>query len=281
MKKNIYLTFDVEDWFQVENLRSLYPPETWEKQKLNVEDSTDIILNLLDKHNVKATFFILGWIAERKPDLVKKIHNKGHEIASHGYGHLLNYNLSKKELEEDLKKSKFIIEDLIGEEVVGYRAPSFSISDELLDILYNLGYKYDSSYNAFSIHDRYGKIELENENNQPFLHKSGILEFPLPLVEVFKKKVPISGGGYFRLFPSFIFNNLVKKYMKNHKDYVFYVHPWEFDINQPKLKNIKLSYRFRHYIGIKKSREKLEKFILTNKKNNFRYRKIKNFLKEV
>jgi len=122
----------------------LYPPETWEKQKLNVENSTDIILNLLDKHNVKATFFILGWIAERKPDLVKKIHNKGHEIASHGYGHLLNYNLSKEELEEDLKKSKFIIEDLIGEEVVGYRAPSFSISDELLDILYNLGYKYDS-----------------------------------------------------------------------------------------------------------------------------------------
>ncbi len=281
MKKNIYLTFDVEDWFQVENLRSLYPPETWEKQKLNVENSTDIILNLLDKHNVKATFFILGWIAERKPDLVKKIHNKGHEIASHGYGHLLNYKLSKKELEEDLKKSKFIIEDLIGEEVLGYRAPSFSISDELLDILYNLGYKYDSSYNGFSIHDRYGKIELENENNQPFLHKSGIIEFPLPLVEVFKQKVPISGGGYFRLYPSFIFNNLVKKYMKNHKDYVFYMHPWEFDINQPKLKNIKLSYRFRHYTGIKKSKEKLEKFILTNKKNNFRYRKIKNFLKEI
>lgn len=278
MRNRIFLSFDVEDWFQVENLRSVFPPESWEKQTLHVEENIDLILNLLDKYNIKATFFVLGWIAQKKPKLIKRIHENGHEVASHGYGHLLNYNLSKDELIEDLKKSKEILENIIDDEVIGYRAPSFSISDELLEILFNLGFKYDSSYNAFSSHDRYGSISTTKDKNGPFKHDSGIIEIPLPLVNVFNMKVPISGGGYFRIYPLRIFDKLVNKYMKNNEEYVFYMHPWEFDIKQPKIKNIPLNYRVRHYFGINKSYKKLDTLLSRYKDYNFE--KMKNIIEE-
>lgn len=269
MKKNIYLTFDIEDWFQVENMRSVFPPESWDRQELHIEENIEKILFLLDKYNIKATFFVLGWIAERKPKLIRRIYKKGHEIASHGYGHLLNYNLSSEELTNDIKKSKEILEDIIGERVIGYRAPSFSITDDLLQILYNLGFKYDSSYNAFSFHDRYGKILVPNNSYSPFKHISGITEVPMPLVKMLGLSLPISGGGYFRIYPYKMFELLVNKYFRTNCEYVFYMHPWEFDTGQPKIKTIPINYRIRHYSGIKRSYDKLDKFIYRHKNYNF------------
>ncbi|WP_051001537.1 polysaccharide deacetylase family protein [Thermosipho africanus] len=138
--KTIYLSFDVEDWFQVENLRKLFPPETWEKHQSRVEENTIRILQLLRKWNVKSTFFILGWIAERYPKLVQQINQDGHEIASHGYGHIINYQLTREEIFQDIKKSKKILEEISGKEVIGYRAPNFSVTEDVIDALIDLGF---------------------------------------------------------------------------------------------------------------------------------------------
>lgn len=260
MKKKICLTFDVEDWFQVENLRSAFPPETWDNQELRVEKNTKQILDLLDKYNIKATFFVLGWIAEKVPDLVKDIYRRGHEIASHGYSHILNYKMSEEEMRKDLKKSKELLESIINDEVRGYRAPSFSIKDELMFILKNLGYKYDSSLNSFALHDRYGML-IGKITNKPFIHQSGIIEFPMPVISIMRANVPISGGGYFRIYPLWFFKQLVQMYLKKNDVYIFYMHPWEIDEGQPRVKEIKTFYYFRHYYGLNKTFDKLERFI--------------------
>ena len=179
----ILLTFDIEDYFQVENLRPWYPPETWDNQELRVEKNTHKILNLLDSielknpikpnkpkelnkpANPKATFFILGWLAQRLPNLVHEIQNRGHEIASHGFNHLMCNQMNTRELQKDLIRSKQILEDITGEEVTGYRAPNFSITDQSLKLIQNCGYKYDSSYNDFSKHGRYGYISINGQSN--------------------------------------------------------------------------------------------------------------------
>ncbi len=271
-------SFDIEDWFQVENLRSKFPTETWSTQELRVKENTERILELLDKHSIKATFFILGNIAERVPELVKQIHRSGHEVASHGYGHILNYKLSKEELYNDLKISKEILEEITDEEVIGYRAPSFSINDDLLYILKDLCYKYDSSLNPFALHDRYGDIETDKKLSEVFLHESGITEFPMPLVKVYGIRIPISGGGYFRIFPLGLFKKLVRKYFSNHDICVFYMHPWEIDSEQPRVNGIKLNYKFRHYYGLDKTYEKFDDFIKFCKDSGYKVKTIKSVL---
>ncbi len=162
-KKTILLSFDVEDWFQVENFKSYIDFSTWNSFELRVEKSTHKILDLLDSFSLqpKATFFILGWIAEKVPQLVREINLRGHEVASHGMLHHLCTQLSRDKLLADLIYSKSMLEDIIGERVYGYRAPSFAISDKILPIINDAGFLYDSSYNSFDRHDRYGKIGLE------------------------------------------------------------------------------------------------------------------------
>ncbi|MFP3927921.1 MAG: polysaccharide deacetylase family protein, partial [Desulfobacteraceae bacterium] len=159
---NILLTIDVEDWFQVENFKPCIPYSTWSSRDLRVERNTHRLLDLFDSTilNPRATFFILGWIGERLPSLIREIHARGHEVASHGCNHELLSSLDAQALIKDLNKSKSLLEDIIGSRVYGYRAPSFSIDKEILGYIRDAGYLYDSSYNSFSLHGRYGRLPI-------------------------------------------------------------------------------------------------------------------------
>lgn len=255
MGTKVCFTFDLEEWFQVENLRSVISSDTWEKQAQRVETSTKLILESLEASAVKATFFVLGWVANKNPAMVRRIAEQGHEISSHGYAHDLCYNLDRKALKEDIARSKMLLEDITGKRVIGYRAPCFSVTDDLLEILAELGFGYDSSLHV-SRHARYGKLDGHSEG-KPFRHRSGIIEFPLPVVNCKLVNIPVSGGGYFRLFPYYVFQRLVEKYVSQNDLYVFYIHPWETDPAQPVVDNIPLKYRIRHYIGLSTALHKL------------------------
>ncbi len=270
----ILLTFDVEDWFQVENFKKYIPYSSWSSQELRVKKNTIKLLDLLSDAPVpiQATFFVLGWVAERLPDLVREIDQRGHEVASHGYEHHLCYNQSLDELRLDLVKSKKLLEDIIGKEVSGYRAPSFSISDETLTLVQEAGYTYDSSYNSYEGNGRYGSLQLPKDkqlNSPIYPLSSTFFEIPVSNLNLGDKIIPWGGGGYFRLLPAFLHEIGVKYILKRHDCYTFYMHPWEIDPDQPKVREAKLFFRFRHYVNIKKTKKKLEKFVATNGECNF------------
>jgi polysaccharide deacetylase family protein (PEP-CTERM system associated) len=261
--KSCLLTFDVEEWYQVENLRSAFPKNKWKNQQSTVFKNTRRIFDVLEKYNIKATFFILGLVAEASPELVKLISEQGHEIASHGTGHDLTYNLNENELYEDIKSSKENLEQLSESKILGYRAPNFSVNQKLIKILKDLNFEYDSSYNPFQLNKRYGKLEVEaaEEKNGFYRLDENFYEIPLSTVKVLGNHVPMAGGAYFRIFPFPIFKKLVKAKLNRDGLYHFYLHPWEFEPEQPKIKNIKLNYRLRHYTGLKKTEAKFEKLI--------------------
>lgn len=261
MPGTVCITVDVEDWFQAENLRAAHPSRLWDSRESRVEASTGRILDLLSERMVPATFFVLGWIAERKPALVRAIADAGHEVASHGYGHIMNNLLSEAELKKDLSESKKILEDLTGMEVKGYRAPCFSVSDRLLDLLFEAGYRYDSSLNPFSIHDRYGKLTSAKEPSGAFTHHSGMTEFPMPTENYMGFGVPVSGGGYFRFFPYWFFRRMVIRHLERTGLYIFYMHPWEVDPDQPLTRLRNPGHGLRHYYGLSKTLGKLGKLI--------------------
>lgn len=268
------LSIDVEDWFQVENLKQAINKDTWDKNISRVERNIDLILNLLDQNNTKATFFILGWIARRHPKLIKKIYETGHEIGCHGYGHEIISNLSPEKFREDVSLTKNILEDLIGEEVIGYRAPNFSITDWSLNILFSLGFKYDSSFFPIAGHSRYGKLKkITIPNKAIFELRKGFYQVMLSYLNVGSFRIPWSGGLYFRLIPYQIFKSGIKKIIKQKGSYVFYIHPWEFDPDQPKVKNIKLNYKLRHYTNLKTTEDKFKKLL-----NDFDFRCIKDVI---
>jgi len=257
---NTFLTIDVEEWFMVENLSSVINQENWQKYESRVQKSVDIILESLDEFDSKATFFILGWIAERNKPLVRKIAESGHEIASHGYSHKILTSMSEDEIRDDVLKTKKILEDISGYEILGYRAPCFSITEKSIDILKDSGYRYDSSFFPFSMHDRYGIISGINDNSINEI-RSGFLEFPMTVRKMFNKKIPWSGGGYFRLYPFSIFKNGVKKILEDYNYFLLYLHPWEFDENQPKVKGLKPFNSFRHYNNIEKTESRFKKLL--------------------
>ena len=269
----ILLTIDVEDWFQVENLRSWFPPESWNHQQLRVEKNTKEILDLLDtlKLNTdsgitpKATFFTLGWIAHRLPNLIREINHRGHEVASHGYNHLMCNHQSERELKEDLIRSKKTIEDILGVEVKGYRAPNFSINDRTLELIRAVGYQYDSSYNNFSKHGRYGIISTHKnvKKGAAILYKGSFAELPISNLNIGKIILPWGGGGYFRLMPFFVFKIGVFKNIINTGSYIFYMHPWEIDPHQPKIMGINKFSRWRHYLNLHKTKERLQQLLKT------------------
>lgn len=274
MKNTILLTFDVEDWFQVENFKEYIPYSTWSDRELRVEKNTFILLDLLDSFAipVSATFFILGWVAQRRPELVLEIQKRGHEVASHGYDHHLCYNQTPEKLLKDLIRSKDLLEDITGKQVFGYRAPSFSITNEAIRLVQDAGYLYDSSYNSYEGHGRYGSLTLPSkvEANAPLYSFGGtFFEIPVSNLRFGKRIIPWGGGGYFRLLPSSLHLFGVRRILRQNKNYTFYMHPWEIDPEQPRVKGAKSFFRFRHYVNLQNAEKKLKQFVAASSENAF------------
>lgn len=283
MSSYCFLTFDVEEWFQVENLKSVIPPSEWEDKKSTVEQNINKVLAILDRYCIRSTFFVLGWVAEQNPGLIKKIHAAGHEVASHGYAHERVNIGNEKEVFFDLKKSKNILENIINDSVIGYRAPNFSINDNVLRFLKRLEFVYDSSYNPFRLNPRYGELKRLGQKVAFGCYKTfyGIYEIPLSCYHFKYLQVPIAGGAYFRIIPLWIFKQVVKKKIRQEPLYNFYLHPWELEPEQQKVKNIRWDYRFRHYYGLHRTAEKLEKLIIYLKVINCKFLTIKDYIKNV
>jgi polysaccharide deacetylase family protein (PEP-CTERM system associated) len=257
------LSIDVEDWFQVENLKQAIDKDSWGDKISRIDRNINLILDLLKQKDVKATFFVLGWIAERYPSLIKKIHNVGHEIACHGYNHELVYTLSPEKFLQDVSKAKNILEDITGENIIGYRAPSFSITNWAFDILISLGFKYDSSLFLTITHNRYGKLTNFNiPKNAVFEIKKGFYQVKLSSLDLWGIKLPWSGGFYFRFIPYTIFKYGIKEILRKKGVYLFYIHPWEFDPEQPRVNNIKLNYKLRHYTNLTKTADNFKKLLV-------------------
>ena len=260
-KPTFLFTVDVEDWFQVENFKPWIAPDTWSERELRVEHNVHRLLDLLDKF--PSTFFILGWVAEKLPHLIKEISERGHEVASHGFGHQLCHDIDPTDLKQDLIRSKQLIEDLTGDEVVGYRAPSFSINAQALEILKKCGYRYDSSYNSFEANPRYGHLDLSQyrRNGQGIQISENFHELPLSNLTLLNKTLPWSGGGYFRLFPYSLFRQGVRNILSKEGCYLFYLHPWEIDDGQPRVLEADRLSRFRHYCNLKTTYKKLQRML--------------------
>ncbi len=271
--KNI-LSFDIEEHFQVSGMADAVKRENWDKHDSRVVESTGSILELLGRYDIKATFFILGWIAKRHPKLVELIAENGHEIASHGFDHKLIYDMPDEQLREELAETSELLESLSGQKIIGHRAPSFSLGVGDIDkfkILSGLGFKYDSSLFPMK-HFRYA--DSQSAPLAPFEIKANgevlLKEFPMTVVEYFGKRIPAAGGGYFRLFPDFLIDMNIKKAMAEKRPVIVYLHPWEFDPKQPRLSGAGLGNTFRHYINLDKTYSKLEKIISKYEFTSFR-----------
>jgi polysaccharide deacetylase family protein (PEP-CTERM system associated) len=327
------LTIDVEDYFQVHAFSKVIRYEDWGNYECRIEQNIDRILAILNEatqnsnfktqnlkevnslthslnnsftQKVQGTFFVMGWIAERYPDLIRRIKDEGHEIACHGYAHKVIYRQTKEEFRQDVRKAKALLEDIAGAEVIGYRAPIYSITNKsqwALKILMEEGFKYDSS--IFPIHhDFYGFpsaprfpfiISLNGDSNFEFsmlnfkpqhlstaapnnsitpnsiasnLKRSApqslntLLEFPLSTVRFVNMNLPISGGGYFRLLPYRVIElGLMRINRKERKPFIFYFHPWELDMNQPRIKTASPLSKFRHYVNLGRTEDRLKRLL--------------------
>ena len=276
MIKN-YLTIDVEDYFHVSAFENISPPETWSQRECRVERNTDLVLSLFDDHNVKGTFFILGWVAEKYPQITKQIAAHGHEIACHGYRHQRVSTQDRETYRADIRKAKTILEDQTGEPVLGYRAPSYSITRETdwaFDELLEAGFQYDSSifpmkHDFYGIPDwpRFSGYAVKNdgawraaESADPDI--SSIREIPITTLKLGTRNLPIAGGGYFRLLPYGVTRWGLKRINnKEHQPFVFYLHPWEFDPEQPKMAGAGRKSRFRHYLNLDKTEGRFRKLL--------------------
>ena len=251
------LSFDVEEHFQVSAFWSEGRKQQWDRYESRVERNTLKLVDMLAQHGTKATFFVLGWVAERYPGLVKMLVGQGHEIASHGYGHDLVTALSPEQFRHDVRRAKSILEDLTGSPVLGYRAPSFSITAEsqwALSILVEEGYRYDSS-----MYDRFQRSESARASNgivQIDTAAGRIWEISLSTLNVWGFQVPVAGGGYFRLFPYAASKTLLQRLEKQGAKLVMYLHPWELDPEQPRMNGPWLS-QFRHYLNLHKMEKRL------------------------
>lgn len=254
------LSFDIEEWFHPEIFSGKFPREQWNQLESRVEASTEIILTFLSKKNLKATFFFLGWVAEKYPHLVTTAAQEGHEIASHGYGHEMITKMQPEAFRADLRKSLQILNSLSNEPVTGYRAPTFSVTNDTLwalPIMIEEGIRYDSS--VFPIyHDRYGIPDAPRLPYQIYQNNQVTLaEYPMTTATFGKYNLPCSGGGYFRLFPFPFTKMLMRKCQREKRPIIFYAHPWEFDTGLPQI-NLGLLGKIRHYKGINKFLKRLD-----------------------
>lgn len=277
MSINNAITVDVEDWFQVSLFRHHINNSSWDKMESTVTDNTVRILNLFSRYNVKATFFVLGWVAERYPELVVAMQENGHEVASHGYGHQMVFDQTPDQFQEDVGRSLEILQAITGEKVRGYRAPSYSITRDTLwalEKLVDLGIEYDSS--IFPIrHDVYGvedaprfpfKISIEN--------KQQIIEFPISTTKIIGKNVPIAGGGYLRLWPYWFFKSGIKRVNKGGEPTIIYFHPWEIDPHLPRI-NVGNMKHLRHYGNLSLMEERITYLL-----EQFKFTTVWNVLQE-
>ncbi len=255
------LTVDVEDYFHVSAFESVVEPHQWKNIKSRVEDNTYRVMELFDAHAAKATFFILGWVAERHPQLIRQISDCGHEIACHGYAHRRIYTQTKDQFFADIVKSKQIIEDISGVQVQGYRAPSFSIttqSEWAYALLKQAGFTYSSS-TVPTNHDLYG---VPDWPAFPYMRPEGIYEIPMPTISIAGKRMSIAGGGYFRLLPETFSRWAINNYIANTSTpYCFYFHPWEIDLDQPRFTHAPLKSRIRHYTNLNKMLPRIDRLL--------------------
>ena len=257
------MTIDVEDYFQVSAFEGIAPRHRWADFESRVCANTDRLLAIFDEMKVSGTFFVLGWVAERYPDLVRRIAAQGHEIASHGYAHRLVYDLTRDAFRDDVKRSKALLEEAAGVPVLGYRAPSFSVTPRslwALDILIEEGFGYDAS--IFPIHhDRYG---IPLSPRAPYLlerEKGVLIEAPGSAVRIGPMNVPVGGGGYFRLLPyRWTHWGISRINTKEERPVIFYLHPWEIDPSQPRLAAGRLS-RLRHYRNLDQTEGRLRQLL--------------------
>ena len=281
MPKNTFisnaLTIDVEDYFQVSAFSNIINKKNWDEKECRIEKNIDNIISILDLKKIKATFFTLGWIAERYPSMIKKILMEGHELASHGYAHEKVSEISKSDFYQDVTRAKGILEDIGGKQINGYRAPSFSIAEKnfwAMEILSETGHRYSSSIYPVK-HDHYGS---PNAPRFPYKVFSELLEVPPTTVKLFGRNFPASGGGYFRLLPYSISKKMLDHVNSSeNKPVVFYFHPWEIDSHQPKISNLSIKTRFRHDKNIEKMEEKIKKLV-----EDFHWDRMDNiFLKKI
>jgi polysaccharide deacetylase family protein (PEP-CTERM system associated) len=266
---------DLEDWFCPFGSQQKRSSSDWNDYEIRIDYSTNLLLELLAKYNTKATFFVLSWIAERLPDLISKISENGHEIACHGYNHVALSQFTESEFNNDLTKSLKIITSITKKPVIGYRAPVFSITENTkwaLDVLKANGIKYDSSIFPYKLHPEYG---IRNSPYNIYLLNNGLIEVPLSIVKIMKLKIPCSGGAYFRLYPYSLSKYFINKINDSNRPYIFYIHPWELDKNQPRLK-LNMVDGWRHYHDLDNVNIKIEKLL-----TDFQFTTISNLLSEI
>lgn len=256
-------TVDVEDYYHVSAFADRIPPTQWETHESRVVPNTYKLLRILDDRQVRGTFFILGWVADRHPELVRDIHRSGHDLGCHSYWHRLVYDMTPEEFRDDLVQARDAIASVTAEPVTAYRAPSFSITGHsiwALDILAEEGFLYDSS--IFPVyHDRYGIPNAERFPYQIETEHGALWEFPPSVHRVLTFNLPVAGGGYFRLYPGVLSAHWLAQINKRHSEpFVFYIHPWEVDPDQPRLPGPWKS-RFRHYQNLRSTQRKLEQLL--------------------
>ena len=252
-------TVDVEEYFQVEAFSGIIKKKDWENYPRRAEGQTHRLLDILETHKVQGTFFVLGWLAERNPALIRGIHDAGHEIASHGFDHRMISKMTPEEFRKDIRRSKEVLEGITNSAVVGYRAPTFSILEKTAwayEVLLQEGYRYSSS--VFPIwHDRYGWPKFGNHPRRMASNGNGeIWEIPMTVRSFGPLKIPFGGGGYLRSYPFFLTKALFRSHARNEKPAIVYIHPWELDPQHPKVPAPFLR-RFRHHMGIPKMERKL------------------------
>jgi polysaccharide deacetylase family protein (PEP-CTERM system associated) len=269
------MTIDVEDYFQVSAFDDVVKREDWDARPSRVVSNTMRLLRLFDEYSVKSTFFVLGWVADRFPGLVRDIAAGGHELASHGYGHRIVYSQTPDEFREDVRRAKGTIENVSGQIVSGYRAPSFSITKNslwALDVLVEEGYRYDAS--IFPIrHDRYGIPDAPRHRHVLTRPAGTLTEAPGSTVRVLGSNLPVAGGGYFRILPYWWTRwGIARLNQTEGQPAIFYLHPWEIDPGQPRLQASRLSC-FRHYRNLDKAEARLKRLL-----TDFRFGMLKDVI---
>ena len=266
------LTIDVEEWFHTSALDPYIGTSQWDGLPSRLAPNVQNLLDLLEAWQTKATFFILGWVAERHPELVREIADRGHEIASHGYRHRLIYTLNKQTFQEFTRRAKKFLEDLIGKPVLGYRATSFSIVKDTLwalEVIKEAGFIYDSS--IFPVrHDIYG---IDGFPRFPFVHQNGLIEIPPSTLRIAGRNFPVAGGGYFRLYPYWITRICLERLNRAGYPGIVYLHPWELDPDCPRIAGADRLTRFRQYVNLGKTEGRLKRLLL-----DFKFTPINEYL---